>query len=56
MPPAWAQRREEVVSDGLVSPDVFPQRVDRLGECVVPSQRALESAAAHPPMPPMLLT
>ena len=29
---AWAQRREEMLSDCLVSPDVFTQMVDRLGE------------------------
>jgi hypothetical protein len=27
----WAQRREEVLSDCIVSPDVFNQMVDRLG-------------------------
>jgi hypothetical protein len=32
MHPVWAQRREEVLSDCLVSPDVFNQMVDRLGE------------------------
>ena len=32
MTPAWAQRREELLSsDCLVSPDVFHQMVDRLG-------------------------
>ena len=31
MTPAWAQRREEMLSDCLVSPDVFHQMVDRLG-------------------------
>ena len=36
MTPAWAQRREEVLSDCLVSPDVFHQMLDRLGEFVVP--------------------
>jgi hypothetical protein len=35
----WAQRREEMLSDCLVSPDVFNQRVDRLGEFVVPYVR-----------------
>jgi len=34
----WAQRREELLSDCLVSPDVFTQMVDRLGEFVVPYQ------------------
>jgi SRSO17 transposase len=45
MTPAWAQRREEMWSDCLVSPDVFTQMVDRLGEFVVPYQQALETAA-----------
>jgi hypothetical protein len=36
---AWAQRREEMLSDWLVSPDVFHQMVDRLGEFVVPYVR-----------------
>jgi SRSO17 transposase len=39
----WAQRREEMLSDCLVSPDVFHQMVDRLGEFVVPYQHALET-------------
>ena len=42
----WAQRREEVVRDCLVSPDVFTQMVDRLGEFVVPYQHALETEAS----------
>gem|GEM_PF-5228834 len=29
MTPAWAQRREEMLSDCLVSPDVFTQMVDQ---------------------------
>jgi SRSO17 transposase len=44
----WAQRREEVLRDCLVSPDVFTQMVDRLAEFVIPYQQALEAAAAHP--------
>ena len=39
----WAQRREEVLSDCLVSPDVFHQMVDRLAEFVVPYQQVLET-------------
>ena len=39
MNPMWAQRREEVLSDCLVSPDVFILMVDRLAEFVVPSVR-----------------
>src|SRR5712692_1792558 len=46
----WAQRREEVLSDCLVSPDVFNQMVDRLGEFVVPYQHALETEAGQHPM------
>ena len=48
MTPAWAQRREEMLSDCLVSPDVFQQMVDRLGEFVVPYQQALEAEAGQP--------
>jgi SRSO17 transposase len=50
MTPAWAQRREEMLSDCLVSPDVFKQMVDRLGEFVVPYRQALETAADPHPM------
>ena len=39
----WAQRREEVLRDCLVSPDVFHQMLDRLCAFVVPYQRALET-------------
>jgi SRSO17 transposase len=46
----WAQRREEVLSDCLVSPDVFKQMVERLGEFVVPYQQALETEAGQHPM------
>jgi SRSO17 transposase len=46
----WAQRREELWSDCLVSPDVFHQMLDRLGEFVVPYQRALETEAVQHPM------
>src|SRR5215471_8939584 len=45
MIPAWAQRREELLSDCLVSPDVFTQMVERLGEFIVPYQQALETEA-----------
>jgi hypothetical protein len=51
MTPVWAQRREEIWSDCLVSPDIFTQMVDRLAECVVPSRQALETAADPHPMP-----
>jgi SRSO17 transposase len=43
----WAQRREELLSDCLVSPDVFTQMVDRLGVFVVPYQQALETEAGQ---------
>src|SRR5215510_5672911 len=46
MHPVWAQRRKEVLSDCLVSPDVFTQMVERLGEFVIPYQHALETAAS----------
>jgi SRSO17 transposase len=45
MTPVWAQRREELLRDCLVSPDVFRQMVDRLGEFVMPYQQALETEA-----------
>src|SRR5712691_6231283 len=47
MTPAWAQRREELLSDCMVSPDVFHQMVDRLGAFVVPYQHALETEAGQ---------
>ena len=47
MAPAWAQRREELLSDCIVSPDVFHQMVDRLREFVVPYQRVLETEAGQ---------
>src|SRR6516165_6558397 len=50
MTPAWAQQREEMLSDCLVSPDVFTQMVERLGEFVVPYRQALETAADPHPM------
>jgi SRSO17 transposase len=45
MTPVWAQRREELWSDCLVSPDVFNEMVDRLGAFVMPYQQALETEA-----------
>ena len=47
MIPVWAQRREELWSDCLVSPDVFHAMVERLGAFVRPYQQALETEA-HP--------
>ncbi len=45
MTPPWAQRREALWRDCIVSPDVFTAMVERLGDFVVPSQRALETEA-----------
>ena len=45
MTSVWAQRREELLSDCLVSPDVFHEMVARLGEFVMPYQQALEPEA-----------
>ena len=45
MTPAWAQRQEELLSDCIVSPDVFDSMVDRLRDFVVPYQHALETEA-----------
>src|SRR2546430_6184572 len=50
MTPAWAQRREEMLSDCIVSPDVFNQMVERLDEFVVPYQQALVTEADQHPM------
>jgi hypothetical protein len=50
----WAQRREALLSDCIVSPDVFHQMVDRLGEFVVPYQWALKTEAVQHPMHPDL--
>jgi SRSO17 transposase len=47
MHPMWAQRREEVLSDCIVSPDVFTQIMERLDEFVVPYQHALETEAGQ---------
>ncbi len=50
MIPVWAQRREELLRDCIVSPDVFIPMVDHLGEFVVPYQQALETEAGQHPM------
>ncbi len=47
MSTVWAQRREELLRDCIVSPDVFNPMVDRLGEFVVPYQQALETEAGQ---------
>jgi len=44
---AWAQRREALLSDGIVSPDVFNPMIDRLAKFVVPYQQAMETEAAQ---------
>src|SRR5262249_6629961 len=43
MSTVWAPRREDLVRDCLVSPDVFHPRGDRLGACVGPDQHARET-------------
>ena len=43
----WVQRREDVLRDCLVSPDIFNQMVDRLDEFVVPYQHVLETEAGQ---------
>jgi len=50
MTPTWAQRREDMLSDCIVFPDVFTQMVERLGAFVVPYQQALETEADQHPM------
>ena len=47
MTPAWAQRQAELLSDCIVSPDVFASMVDRLCDFVVPYQHALETEAGQ---------
>ena len=43
----WAQRREALWSDCIVSPDVFNSMIDRLAAFVIPYQQALETEAAQ---------
>ena len=52
MTPAWAQRQEELLSDCIVSPDVFESIVDRLCAFAVPYQYALETETGkrHAPL------
>ncbi len=45
MTPAWAQRQEALLSDCVVSPDVFTHMVDHLRDFVRPYQHALETEA-----------
>ena len=51
MTTTWAERREELLSDCLVSPEVFPPLIDRLGEFVVLYQHALETETDQHHMP-----
>src|SRR5262249_17323612 len=44
---AWAQRREELLNDCIVSPDIFTPMIDRLAAFVLPYQQALETEAAQ---------
>ena len=46
MTPTWAQRREALLRDCIVSPDVFTSMVERLGDFMVPYQHALETEAS----------
>src|SRR5215468_3914001 len=43
----WAQRREALLSECIVSPDVFNPMIDRLAAFVGPYQQALETEAAQ---------
>jgi SRSO17 transposase len=45
MTPAWALRQEELLSDCVVSPDVFTHVVKRLRDVVVPYQQTLATEA-----------
>jgi SRSO17 transposase len=45
MTPAWTQRQESLLSDCIVSPDVFDHMVERLCTFVAPYQQALETEA-----------
>ena len=51
MTPAWAQRREALLRDCIVSPDVFHQMVERLSVFVVPYQHALETEVGQRHVP-----
>jgi len=41
MTPAWAQRREELLSDCIVSPDVFHQMGGRVSDLHFPTPHAM---------------
>ena len=51
MTPAWAQRQAELLSDCIVSPDVFQHMVDRLSDFAVPYQHCLETEAGQHNVP-----
>jgi hypothetical protein len=44
---AWAQRQADLLSDCIVSPDVFIHLVERLSEFIVPYQQALDTEAGQ---------
>ena len=52
MTPAWAQRQAELLSDCIVSPNVFHHMVDRLRDFVMPYQQAFETEAGKPTVCP----
>jgi len=47
MAPTWAQQREQLLSDCIVSPDVFNPMVDRVRDFALPYQQELETEAAQ---------
>ena len=47
MTPAWAQRKEELLSDCLVSLEVFNPMLDCLRDFVAPYQHVLEAEASQ---------
>ena len=44
---AWAQRQAELLSDCIVSPEVFDHMVERLRDFAVPYQHALRTEAGQ---------
>ena len=49
MSTGWVQRREDLLSDCMVSSDVCNRMLDRLAECVTPYQQALKTEAGQHP-------
>jgi SRSO17 transposase len=47
MTPAWAQRQAELVSDCIVSPDIFDHMIECLRDFAVPYQYVLETEASQ---------